>query len=262
MRATVFLALLFLTAFPLDAKDNQLLGTAKSANLLTDVEWNKHRQFNSDLELRRMSRAVSGTQLWKHFRMATAGADIIMKLHEDATIIDSETITLTVYDPDDNGLIYSEERPLIDLDNDITRLISHFLAKVEEARKPFKEAQEAAARQRQDDEELRHAIAADEAAEAQRLKKLKSGTVTVRPGGMKVHFNAGVNLEVREELLKVLDDAVDEDSLKDPNFVMEFWSEDGTFITYELIYKGLVTKSCTKTVLSPMQFKDEILKNW
>ena len=30
-------------------------------------------------------------------------------------------------DPDDNGVIYSEKRPMIDLNNDVDRLVSHFL---------------------------------------------------------------------------------------------------------------------------------------
>ena len=69
-------------------------------------------------------------------------------------------------------------------------------------------------------------------------------------------------MDTREELWNVLANSVEEKSLRDPDFTVEFWSEDGDFVTYELRYKGVVTKSCTDAVLSPIQFKNEILTNW
>jgi hypothetical protein len=262
MKTQLLLSVFFFSALSAHAVNKELLGTAKSANLLDDVVWNKTRHFNSDLELGRMERIASGTNLSKYFRITTQGPDIILKLHEDVTLIESETISLTVYDPDDNGVLYFEERPLVELNNDITRLISHFLAKVDEARKPYKEAEEAAARERLDEQELHRALAADEAAEARRLRQLKTGRIAVRPGGMKVQFSQNINLNVREDLLKVLNDCIDEDSLKDQNYAVEFRSKDGELVTYEFRYKGAITRLNNTTALSPMELKDEILKNW
>jgi len=258
MKTQLLLSIFFFTALSAHAANKELLGTAKSAKFLDDVVCNL-RHFNSDLELGRMERIAFGTNLSKYFRMTTQRPDIIIKLHESVTLIETGTISLTVYDPDDNGVLYFEERPLVELNNDIARLISHFLIKVDEARKPYKEGEEVAARERLDEQELHRALAADEAAEARRLRQLKAGRIRVRPGGMKVQFSQNINLSIREDLLKVLNDGVEEDSLGNPNFTIEFRSKDGELVTYELRYRGVITKSNT---IPPMEFKDEILNNW
>ena len=45
-------------------------------------------------------------------------------------MIDDEKISLIVFDADDNSVIYSEERKLIGEENDVNRLVAHFLARV------------------------------------------------------------------------------------------------------------------------------------
>jgi hypothetical protein len=227
------LLLLLLSVLPANAIDKQLLGTAKSTTVLYDVVWNKNRPFNSKLQLSRMYTAVTSTNLGKYFSVVSRDSDIIMKLHEDVMLIGSETISLTVFDPDDNGVIYSEERPLIDQSNDIKRLVSHFLDKVREARLAV-----------------------------MKLKELKSTTVTVRPGGMKVLFNDGIEPIVRKALIGVLDGTVEEKSIEDPEFTVEFWPKDGNLVSYEVRYKGVVTISSKYAKLSPEQFKDEIRNRW
>src|SRR6516162_9027401 len=131
------------------AANKELLGTAKTIVNLYDVEWNKERQFDSEAELKRMRTAISDSPLYTYFRSrrnlylrsVQKGSDIILKFHENRVFLESETISLTVYDPDDNGVIYSEMRPLIDVDNDIDRLVSHFLSVVDSARAPYRRAE-------------------------------------------------------------------------------------------------------------------------
>jgi S1-C subfamily serine protease len=86
-------------------------------------------------------------------------------------------------------------------------------------------------------------------------------STTLRPGGMRIRFDKGVNENTQAELLKVLEEAVIEEALKDPNFSIQFSSDDGYLITYEERYKGKVTNS-SKTVMTPMQFEREIQENW
>lgn len=90
----------------------------------------------------------------------------------------------------------------------------------------------------------------------------KTVSTTLRRGGMRIRFDPGVYEDTQAELLKVLEDNVQEESLKDPNFSIQFWSDDGLFITYEVRYKGKVTNSSMKIVLSPMQFEREIRERW
>jgi hypothetical protein len=49
---------------------------------------------------------------------------------------------------------------------------------------------------------------------SQVLQKLKVGKLSARPGGMKVVFDGGVELETRKQLLVVLNDDVEDESLK------------------------------------------------
>ncbi len=45
-------------------------------------------------------------------------------------MIGEEKISLTVFNADDNSVIYSEERKLVEEQNDVNRLVAHFLVKV------------------------------------------------------------------------------------------------------------------------------------
>jgi hypothetical protein len=69
--------------------------------------------------------------LLKSFRQVTVNPDIIIKFHKDVFIIDDEKISLSVFDADDNSILYSEERKLVDEENDVNRLVAHFLARVQ-----------------------------------------------------------------------------------------------------------------------------------
>jgi predicted RNA-binding Zn ribbon-like protein len=66
----------------------------------------------------------------KSFREVTVNPDIIIKFRKDVFLLDQETISLTAFDAENNNIIYSEERKLVDEKNDVDRLVDHFLAKV------------------------------------------------------------------------------------------------------------------------------------
>ncbi len=261
-RIPVLLIASLLAATSTEAANKDLLGTAKTVVVLWDVEWNKQRTFNSSAELRSMRVAIENTPLYAYFRPLQKGSDIVLKFHEDQTFIDRETISLTVYDPDDNGTIYSESRPLIAVDNDIDRLVSHFLSAVDAARAPYRLAEESAAEQRQSEKEALLATAPKGATYSQVLQTLKSGKISARPGGMRVIFDSRVDLETRKQLLLVLNVNVEDESLKDPGYTISFSSVDGSSVSYKVTYRGETMRSSGDKFLSPRQFQTEIDKNW
>jgi hypothetical protein len=78
---------------------------------------------------------VGGTYLWAHFEKVDATkADAIL----DFTVKDAATtygtISFSVRDADNNSFLYFESREVVTLENDITRIVSHFLKAVEDAK--------------------------------------------------------------------------------------------------------------------------------
>jgi hypothetical protein len=128
-------------------QNKQLLTNAKTASLLTDVVWNKERKFDSDSELTRLSGYIDRTPLAKRYRIVSSAPDIILKFHEDVLFIGAEKISLTAFDPEDNKVIWTEERPMVDAQNDVSKLVSHFLNAVDGEKSDLARAQEAAAAQ-------------------------------------------------------------------------------------------------------------------
>jgi hypothetical protein len=57
-----------------------------------------------------------------------------MKFHKDVLLIGEEKVSLTVFNADDNSVIYSEERALVDEENDVNHLVAHLLTKVQTER--------------------------------------------------------------------------------------------------------------------------------
>jgi hypothetical protein len=79
---------------------------------------------------------LDGTNLWEHFVRADATkADAILEF----TVKDAGTtygrISFSVRDADNNKFLYFESRDVVMLENDITRIVNHFLAAVEDAKK-------------------------------------------------------------------------------------------------------------------------------
>ncbi len=78
---------------------------------------------------------VDGTDLWQHFEKAEATkADAILEF----TVRNGKTtygrISFSVRDADTNNSLYSESREVVMLENDIVRIVNHFLKAVEEAK--------------------------------------------------------------------------------------------------------------------------------
>lgn len=106
------------SAGPLMAQDTKLLGTARTMVLKSDVVYNKNRKTDSAaVPLSRIYR----TGILKLFREVETNPDIIVKLHKDVFLLDSETISITVFNAEDNSVLFSEERKLVDK---ITMLIA------------------------------------------------------------------------------------------------------------------------------------------
>ncbi len=79
---------------------------------------------------------VDGTNLWEHFeRKDATKADAILEF----TVKDADTtygqISFSVRDADTNDFLYYEYRDEVVLENDITRIVNHFLNVVEDAKK-------------------------------------------------------------------------------------------------------------------------------
>ncbi len=67
---------------------------------------------------------VDGTDVWDYFAQETpTQADIFL----DFEIRNSSTVSFNVRDADSNRVLYSEFREVVSLDNDINRMIAHFL---------------------------------------------------------------------------------------------------------------------------------------
>ncbi len=121
---------------------------ARTAQLIAEVIGTKSEKPSFKAEMNRILNAASETKLWTHFRYAPGShADIILKILEDQTLVGSETITLSVFNPDDNEKLFSETRNLIDLDNDVSRLITHFLNQVQQERETVRKTEEEARQQ-------------------------------------------------------------------------------------------------------------------
>jgi phosphohistidine phosphatase SixA len=109
------------------AQDNQLLGSARTALVKSDVVFNKDRKYESQAIPFSL---IYRSGLLKTFREVASNPDIIIMFHKDVFIIGNETVSLTVFDAETNNVIFSEERKLVDEENDVNRLVAHLVAKV------------------------------------------------------------------------------------------------------------------------------------
>jgi hypothetical protein len=121
------LAMLVIGFSPTLGQDIRLLGSARNALIQSDVVFHKDRKFRSNSIPFSL---IYRSGLMKSFREVTVNPDIIINFHKDVFVLDQETISLTVFDAENNNIIYSEERKLVDEENDVNRLFAHFLAKV------------------------------------------------------------------------------------------------------------------------------------
>ncbi len=89
---------------------------------------------------------VDGTEVWGYFEKVDATeADILLEFQ----IRNNSSVTFNVRDTDSNKILYSEYREVVSLDNDINRMIAHFLLgapkRTEAERETFKKKRRCAA---------------------------------------------------------------------------------------------------------------------
>src|SRR5689334_702239 len=121
--AIAVLVVILTEACPAAGQDTRLLGTARTVLVKSDVIYNKDRKYNSAPI---PYSYVYQAGLLKLFRPVESNPDIIIKFHKDVFIIGNETVSMTVYNAEDNSVLYSEERKLVDEENDVSRLVAHF----------------------------------------------------------------------------------------------------------------------------------------
>jgi hypothetical protein len=114
------------------AQNTQLLGTARTLVLKSDVIYHKDRKADSKPV---PFSYIYEAGLLKKFREVSSSPDIIIRTHKDVFIIGEEKVSLTAFDPEDNSVIYTEERNLLDEENDVNKLVAHLLARVTTERK-------------------------------------------------------------------------------------------------------------------------------
>jgi hypothetical protein len=73
---------------------------------------------------------------------------LIFRLDDDEL---SDRVTLDVLNPDDNSVVYTESRDRVAVDNDVKRLIQHFLSAVDDAREAEKTRREPTPSDQSDD---------------------------------------------------------------------------------------------------------------
>jgi len=79
---------------------------------------------------------VDGTNLWEHFERADATkADAIVEFTVTNATTTYGRISFSVRDADNNNFLYSESRDVVMLENDVTRIVNHFVKVVEDAKK-------------------------------------------------------------------------------------------------------------------------------
>jgi hypothetical protein len=79
---------------------------------------------------------VDGTNLWEHFeRKDATKADAILEFTVKDATTTYGTISFSVRDADTNDFLYFEYRDVVLIENDITRIVTHFLNVVEDAKK-------------------------------------------------------------------------------------------------------------------------------
>lgn len=153
-------------------QNTQLLGTARAVSIQSDVVFKKDQKYNSaPIPISSIYR--SG--LLREFREASSNPDLIIKFHKDVFLIGQETVSLTVFDAEDNSVIFTEERKLVDEENDVSRLVNHFLAKVRTERSALRDELAATRRHERAERDARDAeiIANANRARAERDAKAK-----------------------------------------------------------------------------------------
>jgi hypothetical protein len=100
--------------------------------------------FSTELKVKKL---VDDADLWRYFDEGPPShADLVLQFVANEQAGTSPQVTLRVQDSNTGAWVYYESRPVTDLENDINRLISHFVARC--ARAPIRSAVEMARKRR------------------------------------------------------------------------------------------------------------------
>jgi hypothetical protein len=135
----------FLTSLPSTAT---VAAVARSTQTITCGDGSSNdclrEDFGTEIKVKSL---VDGTELWRYFDEAPPShADLVLQFVANEQASHSPEITLRVQDANTGAWAYYESRPVTDLDNDVNRLINHFIGKC--ARTPLRSTAEMARRQR------------------------------------------------------------------------------------------------------------------
>jgi hypothetical protein len=111
---------------------NERLTSATTACTIVRVYYPKSdKKFDIDGETVLVGAAMRRAGFRDRYTEATGSrcdkADIIVRVEENRLL---ERISMEVLNPDDNSVLWTESRDLVDLDNDVNRLTMHFLQAV------------------------------------------------------------------------------------------------------------------------------------
>jgi len=86
--------------------------------------------------IRNVTTIVDGTDLWQHFEKADpTKADVIFEFTLRSAKSTYGSVEFSVRDADTNQILYTESRSIVVLENDIARIVAHFLKVFEDAKK-------------------------------------------------------------------------------------------------------------------------------
>jgi hypothetical protein len=152
MKPMSILLLLFLTALPAHAQkfDLDALAKLKAAALVVKAEstvscgdGSEDTCLRNDTDVAtQVRKIIESTDLWEHFTQTEATrADAIIQFKVRNAKTASGSISVEVKDADTNKSLFWEYRDIVLLENDVVRMISHFLKVHEDAKaRPVKKA--------------------------------------------------------------------------------------------------------------------------
>jgi hypothetical protein len=168
MRRLAIIVMILLASLARSQTSDSRLLKARTVAVIASVEYLRadRAKYDNKTEVNRILAMVDSAGLFKTptfphapYRATDSDkADLLITFEESVAL--PQTVAILVRDPDTNEELYREKRDTVELRNDIRRLVSHFLAYVEEKKAEAERAEENAR------EQERKARAAAEAARA------------------------------------------------------------------------------------------------
>lgn len=180
---------------PPPSVDSQIVA-AKTAFLTSEILFPRTEKSSFATELDAILTIATSTKVWSVYKPAAASnADIIIKIVEDRSLGVPWTLTLHVYEPENNRELYKETREYVELTNDVHRLMNHLLnAVVEQRRLNKEEAWQEAERLREEE--------AEEKERAEKDFENGIGPAKITCDNVKLYANRGAERRIRRILNK------------------------------------------------------------